>query len=314
MTSQGTPVVSDLNAPLEAGSTAWRGAWRRGESLARHCSWRCGGPADYFFEPADRADLLAFLAGNGIDPLFWLGLGSNLLIRDGGLRGTVISTANLDDSHWLDATHLYVEAGVPCARIARAAAAQDRAGLEFLAGIPGTLGGALRMNAGALGGEIWQFVQWAEVVDRRGEVTRLARDEFIASYRRVCQPRPGWFVAALLHVPDAAQGLGNERIRQVLAQRGATQPTGKASCGSVFKNPPGDYAGRLIEACGLKGLRIGGCEVSTVHANFIVNDAGARAADVERMIRHVQATVRAQTGVALETEVQIVGDALEVQA
>ncbi|MCC6709427.1 MAG: UDP-N-acetylmuramate dehydrogenase [Gammaproteobacteria bacterium] len=292
----------------------WRGAYRRGESLARHCSWRCGGPADHYFEPADREELKAYLASNGIDPLFWLGLGSNLLIRDGGLRGTVISTANLVGCEWRDDTHLYAEAGVPCARIARAAAAQDRAGLEFLAGIPGTLGGALRMNAGALGGETWQFVAWAELIDRRGAVTRIDREQFQASYRRVRQPQPGWFIAALLHVPLSAQGEGNERIRQVLAQRGASQPTGKASCGSVFKNPPGDYAGRLIESCGLKGFRIGGCEVSPVHANFIVNDAGARAADVEHMIRHVQATVRAHTGVALETEVQIVGDAGEASA
>ncbi len=303
--------MSDLNAQLDMSRAPWRGVYRRGEPLARHCSWRCGGPAEHYFEPADRTDLLAFLAGNGIDPLFWLGLGSNLLIRDGGLRGTVISTANLAGNQWFDPEHLYVEAGVPCARIARAAAAQDRGGLEFLAGIPGTLGGALRMNAGALGGEIWQFVQWAELVDRRGQVTRIARDEFVASYRRVQQPQPGWFIAALLHVPSDAQGEGNERIREVLAKRSATQPTGKASCGSVFKNPPGDYAGRLIEACGLKGYRIGGCEVSTVHANFIVNDAGALSVEVEQLIRHVQDTVLARTGVELETEVQIVGETLE---
>ena len=303
--------MSDLNAQLDMSRAPWRGVYRRGEPLARHCSWRCGGPAEHYFEPADRADLLAFLAGNGIDPLFWLGLGSNLLIRDGGLRGTVISTANLAGNQWFDPEHLYVEAGVPCARIARAAAAQDRGGLEFLAGIPGTLGGAWRMTAGALGGEIWQFVQWAELVDRRGQVTRIARDEFVASYRRVQQPQPGWFIAALLHVPSDAQGEGNERIREVLAKRSATQPTGKASCGSVFKNPPGDYAGRLIEACGLKGYRIGGCEVSTVHANFIVNDAGALSVEVEQLIRHVQDTVLARTGVELETEVQIVGETLE---
>ena len=307
----GQPKVSDLNAPQTIASLGLRGEYRRSESLARHCSWRCGGPADHFFAPADRDDLIAFLIGNGVDPLWWLGLGSNLLIRDGGLRGTVISTGHLDRSQWPDATHIYVEAGVPSARIARTAAAQDRAGLEFLAGIPGTLGGALRMNAGALGGEIWQFVEWAEIIDRRGEVERAPRSAFLASYRSVRQPRPGWFLGALLHLPDQAAGEGHERIRQVLATRSATQPTGKASCGSVFKNPPDDYAGRLIERCGLKGYRIGGCEVSTVHANFIVNDAGACAADVESMIRHVQTTVRALTGVALETEVQVVGDTLE---
>lgn len=303
-----SPTMSDVNAQPDGFHPLWRGAYRRNESLARHCSWRCGGLADYYFEPADRDDLTSFLADNGVDPLLWLGLGSNVLIRDGGLRGTVISTTALDQHAWLDATHIYAEAGMSCARLARAAAAQDRAGLEFLAGIPGTLGGALRMNAGALGSEIWPFVEWAELIDRRGRVTRSTGAEFIATYRHVQQPRAGWFVAASLHLPDAADGQGHERIRQVLAQRSASQPTGKASCGSVFKNPRGDYAGRLIEQCGLKGHRIGGCEVSTVHANFIVNDAGALAADVERMIRHVQATVQERTGVLLEPEVHIVGD------
>ena len=306
---RGLSGVCETNARLTVDTTvSSRGVYRRDESLARHCSWRCGGPADHYFEPADSADLASFLAGDARDPLFWLGLGSNVLIRDGGLRGTVIATTHLDDSRWSDATHLYAAAGAPCARLARMAAAQDRAGLEFLAGIPGTLGGALRMNAGALGGEIWQFVEWAEIIDRRGRIERCARAEFDASYRRVRQPQPGWFVGALLVLPAAAQGEGNARIRQVLAQRSATQPTGKASCGSVFKNPPGDYAGRLIEQCGLKGQRIGGCAVSMVHANFIVNDGAARAEDIEDLIYLVQRTVREHSGVELETEVLIVGE------
>lgn len=301
--------MSDLNAQLRGSDVAWRGDYRRDEPLARHCSWRCGGPADHYFEPADREELVRFLAGHAVDPLFWIGLGSNLLIRDGGLRGTVIATGQLDRSHWTDGSHLYAEAGVPCARLARSAATQDRAGLAFLAGIPGSLGGALRMNAGALGGEIWQFVEWAEVIDRAGHIERLPRAEFIASYRRVGHSRAGWFVAAQLALPDTASGEGSELIRQVLAQRSATQPTGKASCGSVFKNPPGDYAGRLIEQCGLKGHRIGGCEVSTVHANFIVNDRGGSAADIEQMIQFVRTTVAARMGIELETEVLIVGEA-----
>jgi UDP-N-acetylmuramate dehydrogenase len=301
--------VSDLNAQLEGTGAAWRGDYRRNEPLARRCSWRCGGPADHYFEPADRDDLIRFLAGHARDPLLWLGLGSNLLIRDGGLRGTVIATGQLNRSHWTDTTHLYAEAGVPCARLARTAANADRAGLAFLAGIPGTLGGALRMNAGALGGEIWQFVEWVEIIDRAGRIERLPRAAFIASYRRVDQVQPGWFVGALLVLPDVDHGEGHDRIRQVLAQRSASQPTGKASGGSVFKNPPGDYAGRLIEQCGLKGHRIGGCEVSSVHANFIVNDGAARAADIEQLINFVRHTVADRTGIELETEVVIVGEA-----
>ena len=298
-----------MNAQRKDAAVTWRGDYRCNESLARHCSWRCGGPADHYFEPADREELVHFLAGHAIDPLFWIGLGSNLLIRDGGLRGTVIAAVQLNNCHWTDTTHLYAEAGVPCARLARAAAAQDRAGLAFLAGIPGTLGGALRMNAGALGSEIWQFVEWAEVIDRAGHIERLPRAEFVASYRRVRQSRPGWFLGAQLVLPDAARGEGNEHIRQVLAQRSATQPTGKASCGSVFKNPAGDYAGRLIEQCGLKGHRIGGCEVSTVHGNFIVNNRAGTAADIEQMIHFVRATVAERTGIELETEVLMVGEA-----
>lgn len=305
----GQPRVPDFNAQLRDAAVNWHGEYRRNEPLARHCSWRCGGPADHYFEPADREELVCFLAGHAVDPLFWIGLGSNLLIRDGGLRGTVIGTGHLDVIHWVDNAHLYAEAGVPCAHLARAAAAHDRTGLAFLAGIPGTLGGALRMNAGALGGEIWQFVEWAEVIDRTGRIARLPRAEFVASYRRVSQSQPGWFIGALLALPESAHGEANDRIRQVLAQRSATQPTGKASCGSVFKNPPGDYAGRLIEQCGLKGHRIGGCEVSTVHANFIVNDRAGRAADIEQMIQFVRATVAERTGIELETEVLIVGEA-----
>lgn len=298
-----------MNALLGDCAVIWRGDYCRDEPLSRHCSWRCGGPADYFFAPADRDELVRFLVGHAVDPLFWIGLGSNLLIRDGGLRGTVISTGQLARLDWTDTTHLYADAGVPCARLARAAATADRAGLAFMAGIPGTLGGALRMNAGALGGEIWQFVEWAEVISRAGRVERIPRAEFVASYRRVTQPHPGWFVGAQLALPDAARGEGNERIREVLAQRSATQPTGKASCGSVFKNPPGDFAGRLIEQCGLKGHRIGGCEVSTVHGNFIVNDRAGSAADIEQMIEFVRATVADRTGIELETEVLIVGEA-----
>lgn len=303
--------MSDLNAQLESAAVAWRGDYRRNEPLARHCSWRCGGPADHYFEPADRDELLSFLAGHALDPLWWLGLGSNLLVRDGGLRGTVIATGQLNRSHWTDTTHLYAEAGVPCARLARAAASADRAGLAFLAGIPGTLGGALRMNAGALGAEIWQFVEWVELIDRAGCINRVPRAEFIATYRCVEQAQPGWFVGAQLVLPAGANGEGHEHIRQVLAQRSASQPTGKASGGSVFKNPPGDFAGRLIEHCGLKGHRIGGCVVSNVHANFIVNDGAARAADIEQLISFVQTTVVDRTGVKLETEVVIVGDAAE---
>lgn len=308
MSGGGSADAAAWDAPFAA-----RGLLRYDEPLARHSSWRCGGPADRWFEPRDRDDVIALLAAAPDDePLHWLGLGSNALVRDGGLEGTVIvTTPGLARFRWLDETRLYAEAGVPCARLAREAAARDRAGLEFMAGIPGTLGGALQMNAGALGSETWTFVEAVETVDRRGAVRERARGEYEAGYRHVEGPPGEWFVAAVLRLSERADGQGAARIRSVLEQRNATQPTGQASCGSVFRNPPGDYAGRLIEQCGLKGLRRGRCAVSDVHANFIVNDRGASAAELESLIEHVRAAVERETGVRLEREVLVLGRPVE---
>jgi UDP-N-acetylmuramate dehydrogenase len=285
------------------------------ELLARHSTWRCGGHAAHYFEPADLDDLSAFMPHIAHDPLTWLGLGSNVLVRDGGVSGTVIATAaHLTRHRWTSPRTVKVEAGLACARLARMAAHADRGGLEFLAGIPGSVGGALYMNAGALGSEIWQFVTHVELMTRDGRIERFPANAFEVGYRHVTLPVAGWFVAAELELPAIAAGAGMERIRAVLAQRNATQPTGQATCGSVFKNPVGDYAGRLIEQCGLKGYRIGGCHVSTVHANFIVNDLHANASEIESLIACVQGEVKRQTGVALEPEVRIIGARSEVGA
>ncbi len=286
-----------------------RGTWRDAEPMARHSTWRCGGTAAHYFEPADRDDLVDFLrqrvAGQA---LLWIGFGSNLLVRDGGLEETVIATApGLSSLAWEAPDLLYAECGVACAKLAREAAARGRGGLEFLAGIPGTLGGALAMNAGALGSETWCHVEAVETVDGDGRVQRRAAAEYQPHYRGVEGPA-GWFLAAWLRLPQTlAAADGARRIREVLARRSATQPTGKATCGSVFMNPPGDYAGRLVEACGLKGLRVGGAEVSTLHANFIVNDGSASAADIEALIERIRETVRQRTGVELVSEVHVVG-------
>ena len=295
---------SDWNTDLEA-----RGTVRYREPMSRHSSWRCGGVADRYFEPADVKDLIEFLSVvPDSEPIFWLGLGSNLLIRDGGLRGTVIATTpGLGRLRWLDGNRLYAECGVTCARLARAAAAKNLAGIEFLAGIPGTLGGALAMNAGALGGEVWDYVESVETVDRQGRVRHRARDDYQPDYREIRGPEGEWFVGGILRMTRSAGGRGTDKIKAVLAQRSATQPAGKATCGSVFKNPPGDFAGRLIEQCGLKGYRLGGCSISLVHANFVENDHGASAEDLEKLIVFVQAKVEATTGVRLEPEVRIVG-------
>ncbi|CAL1240189.1 UDP-N-acetylmuramate dehydrogenase [Candidatus Methylocalor cossyra] len=290
---------------------ALRGELRRNEPLAAHTTWRVGGPAERFYLPADIKDLGAFLATlEPEEPLFWLGLGSNLLVRDGGIAGTVICTRNrLRGLRQLDHRRIYVEAGVPCARVARFCAERGLAGTEFLAGIPGTMGGALAMNAGAFGGETWPLVRRVLTMDRRGTVRERTPEHFQVGYRRVQGPASEWFLAAELDL--AAGPAGREKIRELLARRGATQPTQLPSCGSVFRNPEGDYAARLIEACGLKGYAIGGAQVSEKHANFIVNTGAARAWEIEALIRHVQAEVRRVTGVELTLEVSIVGRPLD---
>ncbi len=287
-----------------------RGEMRFDEPLSRHTTWRVGGPAKRFYRPADREDLISFLRGVDRDePLFWLGLGSNLLVRDGGFKGTVIATQGcLDQLQWREGNRLFAEVGVACAKIARSAARAGLCGVEFLAGIPGTLGGALAMNAGAFGGETWRQVVSVETVDRFGQVRLRSPADFEIGYRHVVGQPGEWFLSAELALTvgdtEAAQG----EIKRLLAQRAATQPTSLPSCGSVFRNPPGEHAARLIEAAGLKGRQIGGAQVSEKHANFIINTGHARAADIERLIEEVQRVVEQQTGISLVTEVHRIGE------
>jgi UDP-N-acetylmuramate dehydrogenase len=282
---------------------------RRNEPMHKHTSWHVGGPAEVFFNPNDRADLAAFLRTLPADaPIYWIGLGSNVLIRDGGLDGVVVSTHGaLDRLERQSETHVYVEAGVPCARIAKQCIKWGLGPAEFFAGIPGTMGGALAMNAGAFGGETWNHVLEVETVDRHGREHRRAASEYVATYRHVEMPLPDeWFIAAKLsfeHKPGAHES----QVRELLAKRKASQPIGEWSGGSTFTNPPGDHAARLIEASGLKGFRIGDASVSEKHANFLINHGHASAADIEGLILHVQATVERLHGVRLNPEVRIIG-------
>ncbi|WP_428623427.1 UDP-N-acetylmuramate dehydrogenase [Sedimenticola sp.] len=291
--------------------SALRGERRFNEPLARFTTWRVGGPARQFYRPADSADLLQFLASLPEDePLLWLGLGSNLLIRDGGFAGTVIATqGRLDGMDLVTANELRVEAGVSCAQVARFAARQGLCGVEFLTGIPGTFGGALAMNAGAFGGETWTQVTAVETVDRTGRLHRRSPSDFKVSYRHVERPGEEWFLAATLRLEPGDVSESQRQIRELLERRNRSQPIGLPSCGSVFRNPPGDFAARLIEAAGLKGAVMGGAQVSEKHANFIINRGDATAADIEAMIRQVKERVKATSGVELITEVHIVGDA-----
>jgi UDP-N-acetylmuramate dehydrogenase len=277
--------------------------------MAKHTSWHVGGPADLFFTPRDAMDLAAFLRQLPPDvPVLWIGLGSNLLVRDGGIRGAVVSTHGaLGVLERLSATRIQAEAGVPCARVARQCVKWGLGPAEFFAGIPGTLGGALAMNAGAWGGETWRHVIEVDVLDRRGiRHTRQAADYDIG-YRRVKGPDNEWFIGARLEF-ERAPGVNTDAIRELLEKRRETQPIGEWSCGSVFTNPAGDHAARLIESAGLKGFRIGDASVSEKHANFIINHGRALAADVEALIVHVQRTVDRIHGISLHTEVRIVGE------
>jgi len=280
----------------------------RDEPMSKHTSWHAGGPADLYFTPRDVMDLAAFIRQLPPEsPLLWIGLGSNLLVRDGGIRGAVVSTQGaLLALERVSSTRIHAQAGVPCARLARQCVKWGLGPAEFLAGIPGTLGGALAMNAGAWGGETWAHVAEVDVLDRRGvRRTRTPADNEIG-YRRVKGPAEEWFIAARLDF-ELKSGVNETAIRELLERRRQTQPIGEWSCGSVFTNPPGDHAARLIEAAGLKGFRIGDASVSQKHANFIINHGAATAADIEAVILHVQRTVAALHHIELRPEVRIVG-------
>jgi UDP-N-acetylmuramate dehydrogenase len=285
------------------------GRVRLNEPMHRHTSWHAGGPADVFFTPRDVMDLSSFLAKlPDQTAVLWVGLGSNLLVRDGGLRGVVVSThGGLQALSRVNDTQVRAQAGVPCARIARQCVKWGLGPAEFFAGIPGTLGGALAMNAGAFGGETWDHVVEVEVMDRAGRSHTRKRAEYQIGYRQARGPEGECFIAARLQFemkPDAHLGV----IRDLLVKRRQTQPIGAWSCGSVFTNPAGDHAARLIENAGLKGFRIGEASVSVKHANFIINHGAARSADLEAVILTVQKLVFERFGVMLKPEVRIVGE------
>ncbi|MFQ6021697.1 MAG: UDP-N-acetylmuramate dehydrogenase [Acidiferrobacterales bacterium] len=293
-----------------AGKDGLRGTVLVDEPMSKHTSWRVGGPADAFYVPADIEDLRMFLRGLPPgQPVYWLGLGSNLLVRDGGVRGAVIATSRaLSGLQLIGEQLVRAEAGVPGAKIARFTVERNLVGAQFLAGIPGTIGGALVMNAGAFGGETWNIVHAVETIGRQGQLHTRPHSDFTVGYRRVDGPENEWFVAAHLRLEKGDSASGKNDIRTLLAKRGETQPTQMPNAGSIFKNPPGDYAARLIEASGLKGLREGNACVSQLHANFIVNTGNASAAEIERLIHTVQSAVERAQGVSLELEVRVIGE------
>lgn len=292
--------------------TGLRGELRLDEPLDGYTSWRVGGPARRLYRPADVEDLARFLRQlEPEEPLLWIGLGSNLLIDDSGFPGTVILTqGQLTKMERRGADEVYAEAGVSCAKFARFSSRHDLVGVEFLAGIPGTMGGALAMNAGAWGGETWPHVRRLWTIDRAGLVRERPPADFSPGYREVRGPNGEWFVGVAMGLARGDGAAAMQRIRELLDRRAQTQPIGDPSCGSVFRNPPGDHAARLIDTLGLKGYRIGGAQVSEKHANFIVNMGGATAGDIASLIRHVQDTVEHRTGIRLIPEVRSVSGGL----
>jgi len=295
---------------------ALRGKLRLNEPMAKHVSWRTGGPADRVYSPADSADLAAFLATlPPHEPVCFVGLGSNLLVRDGGYRGTVILMHNPAGALRLENELVYADAGTASPKVARFAATHGLEGSEFLAGVPGTVGGALAMNAGCYGSETWDVVAKIQTISRAGKLSEREPVEFDISYRHVelraaKLGQDEWFTGAWFRFRPGDDKAARTRIKELLARRLATQPLELPNAGSVFRNPPDDHAARLIEAAGLKGREIGGARISEKHANFIVNPKGrARASDIEALIALARDTVAKRFGIDLVPEVRIIGGA-----
>lgn len=287
-----------------------KGILLRDEPMAKHTSWRAGGKAKQFFIAEDIGGLAAMLKSlPDNEELFWLGLGSNTLVRDGGFAGTIIAMQGVaTDMVLKEAGQIEVGASVSCAKLAKFCAKNNLLGGDFFAGIPGLLGGALAMNAGAFGGDTWRHVVSVKTISRHGEIQEHLADEFAVGYRSVSGIEDEWFISAVLKFENSPSDVKVSGIKQMLSKRAESQPTGVFSCGSVFKNPAGEHAADLIERSGLKGKRIGGAVVSEKHSNFIVNDKTATAEDIESLILYVQKTVSEKFDIELQTEVKIIGD------
>ena len=300
-----------MRQPIAINQEKLRGELLWNEPLADYTTWRVGGPADALYKPADIDDLVQFLqACPPSVPLVWLGLGSNSLIKDGGVPGIVIVTQGcLNDMRQIAPDLVRVETGVSCAKMARFCTRNHLTGGEFWAGIPGTMGGALRMNAGCFHKETWETVIEVETLNRSGERRVRQPSEFQISYRHIAGlETEEWFIAATCRLVPGDHDHSAQVIKELLAHRAKTQPTNEYNCGSVFRNPPEHFAAKLIESCGLKGRQIGGAVVSQKHANFIINQEGkASAKDIEQLIDLVRQTVREQTGFELIQEVHVIG-------
>ena len=280
------------------------------EPMSKHTSWGIGGCSDLFYSPKSRKDLVYFLSS--IDPtlpITWIGRGTNILVRDAGIRGVVISTKSFLKEIEKTSEYLYkVEAGVACVELALFCQKNGIGPAAFFSGIPGSIGGALTMNAGSFGMETWDLVKEVEVINEKGDISFLEKESFDIAYRTVTFPFRLWFLSCSMSLSSDEQTTKDNLI-ELRNQRIRTQPLSENTCGSVFKNPPGNYAGALIEGSGLKGFKIGSASISEQHANFIVNEGGATAHDIENLIKHTRQAVREKFDIDLQPEVRIIGEA-----
>ena len=295
---------------LDLDTMGLQGELRTQEPMSRHTSWKTGGNADYYYIASDINDLAKFISKLPTStPITWIGFGSNLLVRDGGLPGVVVSVVGLlNELKKINETDIFIGAGVSCVKAAHFSAKHGLEGIEFLAGIPGTIGGALAMNAGAYGGEIWSYIKEVETINRKGKREIFEKDKFDINYRSVSISENEWFIACKMKLEISTRTVVNDRIKKMLSERADGQPLGKLSCGSVFRNPTNQHAAKLIELCGLKGKKVGGAVISDKHSNFIINTGNATSLDIEQLIEFIQACVYEKYNIKLIPEVRIIGE------
>ena len=295
---------------LDLDTMGLQGELRTQEPMSRHTSWKTGGSADYYYIASDINDLAKFISKLPTStPITWIGFGSNLLVRDGGVSGVVVSVVGLlNELKKINETEIFIGAGVPCAKAAHFSAKHGLEGIEFLAGIPGTIGGALAMNAGAYGGEIWSYIKEVETINRKGKREIFEKNKFDINYRSVSISENEWFIACKMKLEISTRTVVNDRIKKMLSERANGQPLGKLSCGSVFRNPTNQHAAKLIELCGLKGKKVGGAVISDKHSNFIINTGNATSLDIEQLIEFIQACVYEKYDIKLIPEVRIIGE------
>jgi len=306
--------LNEISQMLQQYTEAWVeavsgfGVLRGDELMSRHTTLAVGGPARWFLRPKNRDALMAAMAAVPSDvEILPLGRGSNMLVPDGGFDGLVIDLSELNDFSF-NGCVVSAGAGVRMGRFSRQCADHGLSGCEFMATVPGDVGGGVAMNAGCFAQQVSDSLTSIEVVLRSGELKEIDAADLNLVYRHATLPAQSLVVSATFELhPDNPDQI-RERMRTMRSRRSATQPLSQPNCGSVFKNPEGDHAARLVEAAGLKGFQIGGARISSQHANFIVNEGEASSADIVALIRRAQRQVEADSGIKLEPEVRLVGE------